>query len=126
MVTDAVMSQRQNPAPVRPASDVSSAVGLVGLAGLFAWVAFARGFPDIAAAFDWPVPRDTLGGKNSALVGLLAAAVPMAAWSIIVDKVHLRPSTGIDWSLRRTRQPDPRPPAARTPCGAASPRHGLC
>ena len=90
----------------RPESDVSAAVGLVGLAGLFAWVAFARAFPTFAETFDWAVPLDTLGGRNSALVGLLAAAIPMAAWSILVDKVHLRASTGLDWSLVRSREPD--------------------
>ena len=92
--------------PTRPKSDVSSAVGLVGLAGLIAWVVFARSFPDIAEAFDLAVPRETLGGPNSALVGLLAAALPMAAWSVLVDKVHRRPSTGLDWSLVRSRKPD--------------------
>ena len=92
--------------PTRPKSDVSSAVGLVGLAGLIAWVVFARSFPDIATAFDLAVPRETLGGPNSALVGLLAAALPMAAWSVLVDKVHRRPSTGLDWSLVRSRKPD--------------------
>ena len=90
----------------RPKSDVSAAVGLVGLAGLLAWVAFARAFPAIAETFDWAVPRDTLGGRSSALVGLLAAALPMAAWSIFVEKVHLRPSTGLDWSLPARREPD--------------------
>ena len=92
--------------PTRPKSDVSSAVGLVGLAGLIAWVVFARSFPNIAEAFDLAVPRETLGGPNSALVGLLAAALPMAAWSVLVDKVHRRPSTGLDWSLVRSRKPD--------------------
>ena len=32
---------------------------------------------------------------------MIFTALPMAAWSVLVDKVHLRPSTGIDWSLRR-------------------------
>ena len=91
---------------VRPKSDVSSAVGLVGLAGLFAWVGFARAFPAIVEFFDLAIPHDTLGGPHSALVGLLAAALPMAAWSILVDKVHLRPSTGLDWSLPASRRPD--------------------
>jgi len=27
--------------------------------------------------------------------------LPMVAWSLLVDKVHLRPSTGIDWTLKR-------------------------
>ncbi len=100
------MSASEEIPPIRPGSDVSSAVGLVGLAGLFAWVGFARGFPAIADLFELAVPRDTLGGPNSALVGLLAAALPMAAWSVLVDKVHLRPSTGLDWGLVRSRRPD--------------------
>ena len=28
-------------------------------------------------------------------------AGPMALWSVLVDRVHLRPSTGLDWSLKR-------------------------
>ena len=36
------MSATQQASLSRPQSDVSAAVGLVGLAGLFAWVAFAR------------------------------------------------------------------------------------
>jgi hypothetical protein len=32
---------------------------------------------------------------------MVFTAVPMALWSVLVDKVHLRPSTGIDWSLKR-------------------------
>ena len=100
------MSATQQATLSRPQSDVSAAVGLVGLAGLFAWVAFARAFPWLAERFDWPVPYDTLGGPNAALVGLLAAAIPMALWSVVVDKVHLRPSTGLDWSLAHSRAAD--------------------
>ncbi|MEC7818702.1 MAG: isoprenylcysteine carboxylmethyltransferase family protein [Pseudomonadota bacterium] len=92
--------------PPRPESDVSSFVGLVGLAGLFGWVAVSRNFAAIADFFDLAVPREPMSGPHSALVALFAAAVPMALWSVLVDKVHLRPSTGIDWSLRRTRAPD--------------------
>ena len=75
-------SATEQAAPARPKSDVSSAVGLVGLAGLFAWVAFARGFPDLAEAFDWAVPHDTLGGRNSALFGLLRAGDPIPAYRL--------------------------------------------
>ena len=94
------------PRAARPQSDVSSFVGLVGLAGLFAWVAVSRNFPAIADYFDLPLPRQPMSGPHSALAALVAAAVPMALWSVFVDKVHLRPSTGIDWSLRKTRAPD--------------------
>ncbi|MBX3560247.1 MAG: protein-S-isoprenylcysteine methyltransferase [Sphingomonas sp.] len=69
----------------RPQSAVSTMVGLVGLAGLVAWVAAARAFG--------------LAGPLAALVALLACAVPMVAWSLIVDKVHRRATTGIDWAM---------------------------
>ena len=39
------------------------------------------------------------------LVALVACAAPMLAWSLIVDKVHRNPTTGIDWS----RAPRPLP-----------------
>ena len=32
---------------------------------------------------------------------MLFTALPMALWSVLVDKVHLRPSTGIDWKRAR-------------------------
>jgi protein-S-isoprenylcysteine O-methyltransferase Ste14 len=67
----------------RPTSAVSAMVGLVGLAGLFAWTAVARAF--------------ALTGPLAALTALLACGVPMLLWSILVDKVHRNPSTGIDW-----------------------------
>src|SRR3546814_6847156 len=31
------------------------------------------------------------------MAGVCACGVPMVLWSMLVDKVHLRPSTGIDW-----------------------------
>ena len=92
----------------RPQSDVSSAVGLMGLAGLFGWVAFARAYPAIADALQLPGPREVMAGPHAALAGLLAAALPMALWSIFVDKVHLRPSTGLDWTQGGARTPDRR------------------
>jgi protein-S-isoprenylcysteine O-methyltransferase Ste14 len=58
-------------------------VGVVGLVGLFAWVAVARAYE--------------LGGPVSSLVALLACGIPMVLWSLLVDKVHRNPSTGIDW-----------------------------
>ena len=71
----------------RPPSAVSGAAGLAGLAGVLGWIAVAR----------------TLGmdGPYAALVNLVACGLPMIAWSLLVDKVHRRPSTGIDWTLRR-------------------------
>ena len=71
----------------RPASAVSTGVGIAGLVGIVGWVAVAR-----AVGMD---------GPYSALVGLLACGLPMVGWSLLVDRVHARASTGIDWSLRR-------------------------
>jgi len=68
----------------RPRSAVSTMVGLLGLAGLVGWTAVARSFG--------------MAGPYSALVALFACAVPMLAWSLLVDKVHRNPTTGIDWS----------------------------
>ena len=71
-------------ADARPVSAVSHGVGLAGLAGLMAWTATAVHFG--------------MDGPYSALVNLAACAVPMILWSVLVDKVHRRPSTGIDWT----------------------------
>ncbi|MFN3865033.1 MAG: methyltransferase family protein [Erythrobacter sp.] len=96
------------PCPARTAlspSDVSVGVGFAGLVGLFAWIAFCRSYPDIAGVLglDGPLSptRGVLSGPYAALAALLFTAGPMAAWSVLVDKVHRRPSTGIDWSLKR-------------------------
>jgi len=85
----------------RPVSAVSNAVGLWGLFGLAFAVIIARNFGNIGAAFGfdgWPALAD---GPYSALVALVFCGLPMALWSVFVDKVHLRASTGIDWSLKR-------------------------
>jgi protein-S-isoprenylcysteine O-methyltransferase Ste14 len=98
-----VIKASASPAP--PRSDVSTGVGLAGLAGLFAWIAFCRSYPDIAAAFGLDGglsgARGVLSGPYAALTAMVCTALPMTVWSVLVDKVHLRPSTGIDWSLKR-------------------------
>lgn len=68
----------------RPRSAVSYGCGLAGLAGLVAWLAAARGFG--------------MDGPLAALTALVATAVPMVAWSLLVDRVHRNTTTGIDWS----------------------------
>ena len=71
------------PPIARPRSAVSSGVGLVGLAGLALFYCAVRLWH-----FDAPwVP----------LAGLTACAVPMVLWSLLVDRVHRNPTTGIDW-----------------------------
>lgn len=91
--------------PAPPRSDVSTGVGLAGLAGLFVWIAFCRSYPQIAETLGLDgglsSARGVLSGPYAALTAMVFTALPMTLWSVLVDKVHLRPSTGIDWSLKR-------------------------
>jgi protein-S-isoprenylcysteine O-methyltransferase Ste14 len=91
--------------PAPPPSDVTAGVGLCGLLGLLAWIALCRSYPAIADALGFggslSSARGVLSGPYAALAAILFTAVPMALWSVLIDKVHLRPSTGIDWSLAR-------------------------
>ena len=89
------------PADPRPASDVSAGVGLAGLAGLFAWLLICRHWPAIADLFMLPGPRAPMAGPYAAAAAVVFSGVPMVLWSVLVDKVHRRPSTGIDWSSPR-------------------------
>src|SRR3712207_3903604 len=75
------VAERADP---RPRSAVSAGVGIAGLIGLGAWAVVARKFG--------------MAGEFAALMAVLACGVPMILWSLIVDRVHLNPSTGIDWS----------------------------
>jgi protein-S-isoprenylcysteine O-methyltransferase Ste14 len=68
----------------RPMSAVSAGVGFVGLAGLLAWAAVARSYE--------------MKSPLAALTALLACGAPMILWSLMVDKVHRSPTTGIDWA----------------------------
>ncbi|MFZ3485640.1 methyltransferase family protein [Sphingomonas sp. 3-13AW] len=79
--------QPADAADPRPRSAVSEGTGVAGMVGLLAWVAMARHYG--------------MDGPFSALVNLLACALPMLAWSVLVDKVHRNPSTGIDWAQAR-------------------------
>ncbi|MDJ0642662.1 MAG: isoprenylcysteine carboxylmethyltransferase family protein [Erythrobacter sp.] len=89
-----------------PTSDVSAGVGLAGLLGLFAWILFCRAYPTIADALGLTGPlsseRGVLSGPYAALAAMVFTAGPMAVWSVLVDRVHLRPSTGLDWNLKRS------------------------
>lgn len=71
----------------RPISAVSGGVGIAGLAGLLLWIAVA-----------WHFGMD---GPSAGLTAVLACGVPMLLWSLLVDKVHRRASTGIDWQNPR-------------------------
>ena len=68
----------------RPQSAVSSGVGVAGLVGLAAWMIVARAY--------------AMDGPAAALTSVAACGLPMVLWSLIVDRVHRHPSTGLDWS----------------------------
>jgi protein-S-isoprenylcysteine O-methyltransferase Ste14 len=68
----------------RPRSAVSTGVGFAGLAGLAIWMVVARRFE--------------MYGPFSAITAVVACGIPMVAWSLLVDRVHRNPTTGIDWS----------------------------
>ncbi len=94
------------PAPSRrPASDVSSGVGLAGLAGLLFWIVVCRNWAGLAESLGLPGPREPLSGPYASLATLLFTSVPMVAWSLLVDKVHRRASTGIDWTRKASDAP---------------------
>lgn len=74
---------RKSPSDPRPPSAVSHGVGLIGVAGLLLWIVFAQ-----AHAMD---------GPYAAATAVFACGVPMVLWSLLVDKVHRNPSSGLDW-----------------------------
>ena len=93
----------------RPESAVSTLVGVAGLVGLFLWVMIARNFGAIATSVG--ITPEMIGmdqmperadGPYSALLAVGFCGLPMVLWSIFNDKVHLRPSTGIDWTLKHS------------------------
>jgi len=95
------VSKRAETADPRPVSAVSTAVGLSGLAGLALAIVIARNFGSIGAALGFPGWPALADGPYSALVALVFCGLPLVAWSLLVDKVHKRRSTGIDWSIKR-------------------------
>ena len=95
------MTVRSNDADPRPASDISAGVGLSGLAGLMVWILLCRNWHSIADGFSLAGPHAPLAGPNAALAAVLFSGIPMVLWSLLVDKVHLRASTGIDWKHPR-------------------------
>ena len=68
----------------RPRSAVNGAVGAAGLAGLFAWVLVARHYH--------------IDGPYAAMLAVIGCGLPMVGWSLLVDRVHRNPTTGLDWS----------------------------
>ena len=89
------------PGSERPVSDVPASVGLVGLATLLGWLASCRNWASIGEALSLPGPRAPLSGPYAALASVLLVGLVMSAWSVLIDKVHRNPSTGIDWHAPR-------------------------
>jgi protein-S-isoprenylcysteine O-methyltransferase Ste14 len=69
-----------------PPSAVSHGVGIAGIVGLLGWCAFA-----------WSHGMD---GPHAGMAAVIACGIPMVLWSLLVDKVHRNPSTGIDWQAQ--------------------------
>ena len=91
-------TEARNP---RPVSAVSTAVGVCGLAGLALAVIIARNFGAIMDALGFPGWPERADGSYSALIALVFCGFPMVLWSLFIDKVHRRSSTGLDWTLNR-------------------------
>ena len=85
----------------RPASDVSAAVGFVGLATLAAWVMVCRNWPAIAPHFGFDPALGRLDGPYAALLGVVFSGLAMSVWSVVVEKVHRNASTGMAWDNPR-------------------------
>jgi protein-S-isoprenylcysteine O-methyltransferase Ste14 len=64
-------------------------------------VMIARNFGALANALGFPGMPLLADGPYSAVMALIFVGLPMVLWSLIIDKVHKRASTGIDWSQRR-------------------------
>lgn len=86
-VDSASISPRTSPVVRRPASVVSTATGFVGFAGLATAVVLSS--------------RLEIGVFWSSIALLLATALPMVIWTVAVEKVHLNPTTGLDFSRPR-------------------------
>jgi len=69
--------------PPRPRSAVSTGVGMAGMAGLALWMVIAI--------------RTGMNGPVAALINVAFCGIPMVLWSVLVDKVHRNPTTGMDW-----------------------------
>jgi protein-S-isoprenylcysteine O-methyltransferase Ste14 len=81
--TAAPLTAANAAAATRPPSAVSAGVGMAGLVGLLIWFGIARWYG--------------MDGPSSALAGLACCGGAMVLWSLLIDKVHRNPSTGIDW-----------------------------
>jgi len=96
-----VIDDNQHSSAAMPKSDVSAGVGLSGVAGLFVWLVICRNWPDIAPMLGIRGEAAVLNGPVPALIAMLFSGIPMVLWSLCIDKVHRRASTGLDWNNPR-------------------------
>jgi len=89
----------------RPQSAVGHGVGIIGLIALILWALFARNFGMIMSGLG--VPPEWMGlaemperadGRYFAFLSVVMCGLAMVIWSLCMDKVHRRVSTGLDWS----------------------------
>ncbi len=85
-----------------PKSDVSMAVGFVGVGVLVVWLAICRNWASLSQALGLPGPHAPLTGPYASVLTLFLTGSAMSLYALIVDKVHRNPSTGIDWSAPRS------------------------
>ncbi len=95
------MTNASRSAAELPESDVSAGVGLSGLVVLILWLLLCRNWAATADVLSLPGPHAPMSGPYAAVATLFMTGGAMALWSVVVDKVHRRPSTGIDWSQHR-------------------------
>jgi len=81
------MTEPSPATPACPPSAVGHGVGMAGLIGLAIWIAVARHYH--------------MDGPHAGLAAVFACGIPMILWSLLVDKVHRRAETGIDWANPR-------------------------
>jgi protein-S-isoprenylcysteine O-methyltransferase Ste14 len=85
----------------RPSSDVSAGVGLAGLAALAAWLMVCRNWAGIAEFLSLPGPHAAMSGPYASVATLFVTGLAMSLWSVLIDKVHRRESTGMNWTRPR-------------------------
>lgn len=92
----------------RPQSAVGHGVGWAGLVALVIWIVFSRNFGSVMTFlgvspqfFGLDIMPERADGRYFAFLCVVFVGIFMVSWSLIVEKVHRRASTGIDWSKRK-------------------------
>ena len=85
----------------RPRSAVSAGVGLAGMVVIVGWAVLCRHWSAAMALIGQPSALDRANGPAAALTGVALVGLVMALWSLAIDRVHRRPSTGLAEGRRR-------------------------